>query len=113
MTRLNEMYKLQARLQQRIGLNPPGYDIFDKERMTKEFCLAIVHEVGEVLEGINWKHWKTTYENPDENYLKREFVDLLHFVFNLFLTWGFTADDIYEEYTSKHKENMRRQDEAY
>ena len=42
-----------------------------------------------------------------------ELIDCLHFFVNLLLCSGMSADEVYQMYMMKNKENHRRQDEGY
>ena len=111
---MKEIVGMQKVLMDRLGHHPNKMSVEEKEALTKEMIVCIVAELGEVLErGINWKHWKKQRIMIDCQYLLEEFIDLLHFVIELFLIWGFEADDILEAFEIKHNENMRRQAEDY
>jgi hypothetical protein len=49
----------------------------------------------------------------DVKELKMELVDIQHFVFNMMISVGMTADELYNFYLSKNKENIRRQENNY
>ena len=71
---------------------------------------AIVHECCELDNELNWKPWK----NPadlDANRQERliEMADILHFVVQLALDQGFSANDLYQAYLAKNQENRSRQ----
>ena len=101
----------------------------DKEKKTQEFLLAIIAEVGEILNGetdgehvnsgikgsgaIRWKSWKKQQGEPNSDYIKTELIDILHFVLELLIIWGADADEIYARYTGKNAENMKRYDNGY
>ena len=104
-------------------------DTPDKEKKTQEFLLAIIAEVGEILNGesdgehvksgikgsgaIRWKSWKTQQGEPNPDYIKTELIDVLHFVLELLIIWGADADEIYNRYMNKNKENIKRYDSGY
>ena len=59
-------------------LQRPGNEKFTREEWVQKKVLAMVDELGEVLNEVNYKWWK----NPkpiDENAVKEEMVDVLHF----------------------------------
>jgi NTP pyrophosphatase (non-canonical NTP hydrolase) len=103
--------------------------IDERNKKSCEFLLAIIAEVGELLNGesdgesvntrvkgkgaLNWKSWKTKQSEPDPEYLKAELIDILHFTLELLLIWGADADEIYTRYMNKNKENIRRYDSGY
>ena len=70
--------------------------------------LAMISELSEVLDEVNFKWWK----NPkpvDEDALKNELVDVLHFFVGMCLKSGMTADELYSRYREKNRENFDRQ----
>lgn len=50
------------------------------------FHLAYQAELIELLESIDWKHWKVTNKQPDLNNILIELVDIMHFVLSMLLT---------------------------
>ena len=71
---------------------------------------AIVHECCELDNELNWKPWK----NPGDLVTNRqarllEMADILHFVVQLALDQGFSADNLYQAYIAKNEENRSRQ----
>jgi hypothetical protein len=77
---------------------------------------ALIHEACELDDELNWKPWKNP-QNLEDNRNRRldETADLLHFLLQLALDQGFTADELFLAYQRKHAENQRRQasDPAY
>jgi dimeric dUTPase (all-alpha-NTP-PPase superfamily) len=109
MDRLNEMYDAQRDLQKTIN----GYDLADQtdeQRIVniKENYVAIVQELGEVLNETGWKSWATSRHINTEAY-KGELVDVFHFFMNLMLHVDMTPDDLYEGYLRKREVNVQRQ----
>jgi dimeric dUTPase (all-alpha-NTP-PPase superfamily) len=107
----------------------PNMSIEDKEKKTQEFLLAIIAEVGEILNGekggedtesklkgtgaIRWKSWKKQQDEPDPDYVKTELIDIFHFVLELLIIWGADADEIYTRYLGKNKVNIERYKNGY
>ena len=71
-----------------------------------------------------WKPWKSNHKKAysmkisdmsteDVKELKMELVDIQHFLFNMMVSVGMTADELYNYYLSKNKENIRRQENNY
>jgi len=85
----------------------------NKEELTLQFVVAIMAELGEVLEGINWKHWKKTKVEINEDYIKLELIDIQHFLNNLYLIWGMDDNEVNTVYYLKNMENRRRQQSGY
>lgn len=72
-------------------------------------CMAMMVELSEVLEEVNYKWWK----NPkplDEAAIKEELVDVLHFFVSACQKMGMTAQELYDGYMDKNQENFNRQD---
>ncbi len=70
--------------------------------------LAMISELSEVLDEVNFKWWK----NPapvDRDALKDELVDVMHFFVSMCIRSGMTADELYARYREKNKENFDRQ----
>ena len=71
-----------------------------------------------------WKSWKSNYKkgyemkvsdlsDDDVKELKMELVDIQHFLFNLMISVGMNAEELYNYYLSKNKENIDRQNRGY
>lgn len=78
-----------------------------QEWMQKEI-LAMLSELAELLDEVQFKWWK----NPtpmDEEAVKGELVDILHFFVSMCLKMGMDADELYRRYLDKNKENFDRQ----
>lgn len=107
MDKLERIFEMQASFNEEIRTTRHLEHITDDEWMHK-FTLAMLSEIGEMLDGTNLKWWK----NPrpmDEEYLKEEIVDILHFFVSLAITSGMDADELYKRYCLKNQENFDRQ----
>ena len=71
-------------------------------------ALALMVELGEVVEEAKYKWWKNATE-IDEAKLKEEIVDVLHFFLGMCIDSGMTSDELFEIYLKKNKENYDRQ----
>jgi dimeric dUTPase (all-alpha-NTP-PPase superfamily) len=81
--------------------------ITDEEWIRKN-VLAMVSELGELLDEVNFKWWKN--EKPvDGNAVREELVDILHFFISMCLKAGMDADALFEGYVAKNRENFDRQ----
>ena len=66
---------------------------FSKEEWIQKNILAMLSELSEVLDEVNFKWWKN--EQPlDELALKQELVDVLHFFVSMCLHSGMDADEL-------------------
>src|SRR5579859_6697751 len=71
---------------------------------------AIVHECCELDNELGWKPWKNAPPlDATRSARLMEMADILHFVVQLALDQGFSAEDMYHAYTEKNAENRRRQ----
>ena len=84
----------------------------EKQKWTKEFILCCMDELSEVLNQVNWKHWREPVP-IDEVEVKYELVDLLHFLISMMLIWDMDAHEVYTMYLAKNKENHDRQKRGY
>jgi dimeric dUTPase (all-alpha-NTP-PPase superfamily) len=81
---------------------------FPKEVWLQKEVLAMISELSEVLDEVNFKWWK----NPkpvDDAALKGELVDVLHFFVSMCLKSGMSAQELFELYKAKNQENFDRQ----
>lgn len=91
-----------------------------------------LREVFDALGGIHdgvqsgvWKPWKkafhekvpqmtfNTMTDRDKKELQMELIDIQHFLFNLMLATGMTAEDLFNMYFAKNAENRERQKRGY
>lgn len=82
---------------------------FTMEEWLQKQTLAMMSELSELLNEINYKWWK----NPKQvqmDAVKEELVDVLHFFVGMCLKTGMTAEELFERYIEKNKENFARQD---
>lgn len=71
---------------------------------------SIVHECCELDNELGWKPWKNA-PDIEQNRAARlmETADILHFLVQLALDQGFSAEDVYHAYVAKNAENRSRQ----
>lgn len=105
--KLEEMLKKQHELDSRI-IKEHNVSVKLENRM-KQNILAIMSEIGELMEGFHWKHWKRKTE-PNIQYMKEELIDIQHFLNGMYLILGMSADEVFDMYMNKNKENHSRQD---
>ncbi len=73
---------------------------------------ALVHEVLEVEDEVNWKHWKKDVE-VDEEKVCDEIVDVFIFFMNLVNASDMTAKELIERTLDKIDINIERQKTGY
>lgn len=104
--RLGHIFELQARFDEDL-VRRRGID-YDLSTWVQKEVLAIVSELGELLDEVNFKWWKSP-KPLNREAIREELVDILHFFVSICLKAGFTADEIYRAYLIKNQENFRRQ----
>ncbi len=115
--RWQELFKLQEALAAMyLQLRPTGF--YAQEPITRctTWTRAIIHESCELDDALNWKPWKNSSDlAANREHRLDETADILHFLLQLALDQGFTADELFSAYVRKHAENQRRQieDPAY
>lgn len=81
---------------------------FSRDEWIQREVLAMVSELAELLNEVNFKWWKNPVpENEDA--IKEELVDVLHFFTAACLKSGMDAEELYERYMEKNRENFDRQ----
>lgn len=106
MDKLDSIFKMQQLLNDDI-IKRRNLDFSTEEWMQKE-VLAMISELSEVLDEVNFKWWKN--KKPiDMEALRFELVDVLHFFISMCLFAGMDADKLFEMYKEKNKENFDRQ----
>ncbi|WP_342045293.1 dUTPase [Bacillus sp. OTU530] len=71
--------------------------------------VAMDSEIEEIRQLLPWKWWKNEKEIDMEE-LRKEVIDLWHFLPSLSMKVGLTAEDVYNMYMEKNQENHDRQD---
>lgn len=106
MDRLEEIFSLQKQFNDEVIANRKLEG--DNELWMQRYMMAMFVEMAELLDETNYKWWK----NPkvvDEDAVKEELVDILHFFISLCIRSGMDAQDLYSRYLDKNKENILRQ----
>ena len=106
MDKLDVIFQLQQSLDQDIAQRRNLQ--FTREEWMQKEVLAMLSELTEVLDEVNFKWWK----NPkpvDDAALKGELVDVLHFFVSMCLKSGMDAEELFSLYRAKNQENFDRQ----
>ncbi len=74
---LKEIFRLQEKFDQAVVEHRGGLE-FPREVWIQKEILALISELAEVLDEVNFKWWKDPKEIDSER-LKEEIVDVLHF----------------------------------
>ena len=108
MDKLEHIFEMQQKLNNQIR-ETRGLTNISREEWIQKQTLATISELAELLDEVNFKWWK----NPkpiNEQAVKEELVDIMHFFLSMCLELGMNADELYTMYLDKNKENFKRQD---
>ena len=84
-----------------------------REKLSKEYLLAIIREACEALDLLNSKAWKDKKHPIDLHEFKYELIDKQHFLNSLYDIWEMSADEVFGIFMSKYRENVRRHKDGY
>ena len=118
---LSEIWDMQRDLNRyTLERNKPGpdYDEIPRRRdlqnqWIRNYALAMTQEIAELVDSTNWKWWRTKVDLFDEQNLKVELVDILHFWVSACQVMGLSAEDVHRMYMQKNAVNRKRQDDGY
>ena len=119
--KLEKIWKMQEILQERYGINPKYMKFKDRINLIQRHWRDVCIEFAEMMERLPFKEWKKYDEKVLKGYInksqeletKYEYVDLMHFVINIGLCLGITAEELYLMYDAKNRENHDRQKRGY
>ena len=103
---LEVMFNKQEQLQARLNNN------IKSQEFINIMTLACIDELMESIRETPWKPWKKNQTMNTEKF-KNELIDVQHFVINLALSSGMSANEFYQRFMEKNKENHKRQNEDY
>ena len=116
---LGVMIEMQKEFQNRVDPRYNG-DLKERAAFLRDHFVFCDQELQEMLYEIPFfKHWKDySSMTPEEiaeafDKAKNELIDAWHFFMNLSIGLGMDAEEFYQRYLDKHKENIRRQDDGY
>jgi len=108
MDKLEQIFKLQKELDEFMNSKRDFARHYTKEDWVQKKCLALMDELGELIDEVNYKWWK----NPkpiNKDLVAEELVDILHFWTSICLDMGLSAADIHAVYLRKNQQNKDRQ----
>lgn len=105
---LTQIFAMQGALDQYI-VEKHGLQGVSMEEWIQKETLAMMSELSEVIDEVNFKWWKA-HKPVDSDALKDELVDVMHFFVSMCLKIGMSAEELYERYIAKNRENIARQD---
>ncbi|NLI21819.1 MAG: dUTPase [Clostridiales bacterium] len=107
MDKLDEIFALQLSFQEKLKKDRNLTGIPMEEWLQKQ-TLAMVSELAELLEEVNFKWWKNPHE-LNRAQIQEELSDILHFFVSMCIEAGMSAEDLHRIYVGKNRENFRRQ----
>ncbi len=120
---LDEIFKLQAELNKRIGFDTEAlHDDFDPQKAGQwlnDYIAAASNELEELRDCTFWKHWCAEAKEGkrfalhDLQNARVEVIDLLFFWVSLAQCVGLNAEDVHHLYLQKLKVNHQRQEQGY
>lgn len=115
MTRLTQMLEMQRELQRNSYNVDPGLLGTRSEgiQYIKDMVLAAEDELHEILGEVDWKPWTQGERKINHDGVKKEIVDLWHFMMNLMLVVNMSSDELYTMYMKKCAVNAERQRNGY
>lgn len=115
MDKLKEMLAAQLELQKALGYNFDTMTVSERTAYIKEYTAFTIDELYEVMRELPfYKPWKK-YADDDSTVIvqyanaRAEFADVLHFILNIALALGLSAEDIQLLFNDKHEINYARQ----
>ena len=105
--KLERIFEMQACFQRDL-VSRRNLQGIPMEKWMQMQTLAMLSELAELIDEVNFKWWK----NPkpvDEDRVKEELVDILHFFVSMCLNAGMSAEELYSRYIEKNQENFDRQ----
>ena len=120
MDKLDQIFEMQRTLNlytfEQMGL--VDFDEVTKQRelqneWLRNYALAMTQEISELVDSTNWKWWRTKVNLFDEQNLKVELVDILHFWISACQVMGLSAEDVFRMYSQKNAINAQRQESGY
>jgi dimeric dUTPase (all-alpha-NTP-PPase superfamily) len=106
MDKLDEIFYLQYRFDQDLARRR-NLD-YDMSTWVQKGILALVSEMAELLDEVNFKWWKNA-KPVDVEAIHEELADILHFYVSLCLKVGLDAPGLHKAYVAKNRENFLRQ----
>ena len=108
MDKLDHIFALQGSFQEKLR-KERHLEAVPMEEWLQKHTLAMISELSELLDEVNFKWWKNPKE-IDTAAVQEELSDIMHFFVSMCIDAGMSAEDLYQVYVGKNKENFRRQD---
>lgn len=105
--KLEKIFQMQKALNDEI-IETRGLTEISANEWIQKQILALISELAEVMDEVNFKWWKNEKPINSDN-LKDEIVDVFHFFVSMCLTSGMDAEELFRRYMAKNEENFKRQ----
>lgn len=115
MDKLDAMVQQQKAFQMQLGYDIAKMSVEERTAYIKEYVVHATDELHEMLRELPffkpWKRYEEDQSHVDYCYEKArmEYIDAVHFILNIALGLGLSADYIYTSYMLKQGINMNRQ----
>ncbi|MDP2891740.1 MAG: dUTPase [Bacillota bacterium] len=107
MDKLERIFELQKSFDDGL-IKKRGLEAISMEEWLQKESLAVMAELSELLNEVNYKWWKNP-KQVDMGAVKEELVDVLHFFVSMCIKAGLTAQELHDLYIQKNSENFKRQ----
>ncbi len=107
MDKLDTIFAMQKAFDDEV-IEKRHLDGITRDVWIQRTTLAMMDELAELINEVNYKWWKNPKPVDDEN-IKGELVDILHFFTSMCLKMGMDAQELHDRYLDKNKENFDRQ----
>jgi uncharacterized HAD superfamily protein len=109
MRTIREFWNIQKEFNKQI-IDFKNENVSYKTQMTKEQLLHLISEIDELLQGTGeWKiHKKFKNQNPRENVICEELVDMTKFIINIALIWNISPEKFVKEFKRKSMVNVQK-----
>lgn len=112
MDRLEKIFKLQEKLNIKIGIDVKKMSNEEKIQWILNYTRAMQQEVAELIDSLPWKWW-ANYQKFDKQNAKVEVIDILHFLISIAQLLDISCIDLYKAYLEKNHVNHHRQESGY
>jgi hypothetical protein len=92
---------------------PVDLQSYTGQARLKDFAWRITEELGEAMNCLKMKSWKTTPMDTDVDHYKEELADAFHFFVELCILSGIGAHELFQLYFRKSEVNRFRQGSGY
>ena len=94
---IHEMFSKQREFSENF-LEHNELTLEEKERLTLQFAASLQKEVGDILDGVNYRHHRPTGKEPEIGKIVHESVDAFRYLLGILNVWGINADDFMDAF---------------